>query len=157
MGKACGFCAYPWHHDRRPTVPNPTHHINIRLHLTWHVDSGWVVPYFPLSHLAHIVKKINKKLCHWTWLKSTLQSSMTQWRLAVFSALSVFITNTGFLIKSGGIWWAVPSVSQMTSVAGCVTESRLRAWKYRMVQRVALMNSLFIHYWWDQCSNSSLK
>lgn len=104
MGEACGFCAYPWHHDNQPTVSS--HHMNIWLHLTWRVDSRWVMPlFFLISSCPHIFCSLKKKkpLNHSTWLNSTLKSSMTQQRLAVFSTLSFFfITDPGFLIKGGG-------------------------------------------------------
>lgn len=64
--------------------------------------------YFPLSHLAHVLKKIKNKKALPPEPVNLAEFSSSEQRdsaeiTCTLCAFRLFITNAGFLIKSGGI------------------------------------------------------
>lgn len=138
------------------SVPPPTHCALLpHKHLTPPVDSGWVMPVFPPYYSPlyfFYFKKTVLSPNQSTRLNSTFKSSVTQRRLAVFSTLSVLITNAGFLIKGEAFnevfscWWQM----SMTVTYNRSRESEDIEW----CSALALMNNLNFSYiiirsdWW---------
>lgn len=61
------------------------------------------MPYFPLSHIAHVFKSALPKPVNLAEFNFSEQRDSTEISCILSFLFSVFITNTGLLIKSGDI------------------------------------------------------